>query len=354
MTSFSSDDYPDDNYPEDEEKNVKAYIEYLERPDTILIQDERNKGLLALGKDLFYRYTGEFVDMPDDLRFKRLIAYNKKQCNLPLSKQKVLEIIESIKRNHTADRAEKRDKREEDNEFIENKIKGKYKTKSNLTPFGTIDELNGNTYYQTNNKPAKCIVAEKRTRRLIEVVIKTKTNESTTSGGNTKNVTYKQTVHTTPFLANIPQKVIIHKSPIEHIIKRSADKYTIHFIGAEKSGCRIIKHKTISEIVTELKESGNVMAEFGVDIALSMILKEFERRQLVEENMDIDLTGFFIDDKGQLIASGIDNIDVLPSKGEFLDALKAIEELKKYYENRLDLLATTIMWGMIAPFSFRT
>src|SRR5207245_2904408 len=39
-------------------------------------------------------------------------------------------------------------------------------------------------------------------------------------------------------------------------------------------------------------------------------------------------------------------------KEEVIGALKCIDDIKKYYDNRLDLLASTIVWGMVAPLSF--
>lgn len=183
----------------------------------------------------------------------------------------------------------------------------------------------------------------------MEVVIKTNMLESTTNDNKTQ-VTRRQTIYTKPFLTCIPEKVVIHRSPIEHVVKRVGEKYTIHFIGAEKSGCRIIKHKTVSEIITELKESNNVMADFSTDVALSMILKEFERKELVEENTDMDLVGFFLDNKKNLIASNIDIIQ--PNKEDILDALNCLEQLTKYFEGRLDLLSSVIKWTMQAPLCF--
>jgi hypothetical protein len=76
-------------------------------------------------------------------------------------------------------------------------------------------------------------------------------------------------------------------------------------VGAEQSACRIVRHKTISEIVSELKQSANVLADFGVEVALSAIIKAFERKGLLEENNDIELVGFFIDNNGSLIASNV-------------------------------------------------
>lgn len=121
-------------------------------------------------------------------------------------------------------------------------------------------------------------------------------------------------------------------------------------MGAEQSACRVIRHKTISEIASELKQSGNVLADFGVEIALSAIIKAFERKGMIEENNDIELTGFFIDNKVNLIASNV-SIDK-PSLEGISEALKCIDEITKYYKGRLDLLSTLTKWGIVAPLGF--
>jgi hypothetical protein len=42
----------------------------------------------------------------------------------------------------------------------------------------------------------------------------------------------------------------------------------------------------------------------------------------------------------------------LPATSDVIDAIHCIEEIKKYYEGRLDLLSTLILWGVVAPLSF--
>ena len=99
-----------------------------------------------------------------------------------------------------------------------------------------------------------------------------------------------------------------------------------------------------------LKDSGYVLGD-GSDSELSAIINAYKEEKLIEDNEDLDLTGFFIGKDNKIIAT---NIDInKPSINELHDALTLlIEELKPRYENRLDLLATAIVWGMVAPIIF--
>jgi P4 family phage/plasmid primase-like protien len=91
------------------------YIEYLERPDTILTAGQRHYGLKTLGSSWFNRYTGEWSpeNMSDDQRLQKLLAYNNIQCSPPKPEPEVLDIWEWVKKTFTGSRQEQRDKRED-------------------------------------------------------------------------------------------------------------------------------------------------------------------------------------------------------------------------------------------------
>lgn len=83
-----------------------------------------------------------------------------------------------------------------------------------------ISHLSGNMYYQINNNPPTFIMADKKASRLIEIVFRTSqtSHRRNTGGGKQESLTLKQTLHTRPYLACIPDKVIINKSPINSMI----------------------------------------------------------------------------------------------------------------------------------------
>jgi hypothetical protein len=126
----------------------------------------------------------------------------------------------------------------------------------------------------------------------------------------------------------------------------------VQFKGSEPSGNFTIKHKTISEIVAELK-NGNALCENGIDVAVIAQIKGFEKAEMLEINDDMNYTGFFTNDSNsQIIPSGID-ISTTIDVQKLRDALEYINELAKLgYQHRLDLLAHLILFGLIAPCSF--
>lgn len=147
-------------------------------------------------------------------------------------------------------------------------------------------------------------------------------------------------------MACIPIKIIRHTSPLEFL--QTVDKYTMTFVdgvGQKKT----FAHKTLSEIVQCLKDSGYVLGD-GADKALNALLWGYAERNIIEDNVEMNYVGFFTDKENNIIASNIDILE--PNWDKISDALNFIIELKPYYENRLDLLATSIVWGMIAPVMF--
>ena len=107
-------------------------------------------------------------------------------------------------------------------------------------------------------------------------------------------------------------------------------------------------HKTLSEILNDLKDLGYVLKD-GAEGALGTMVQAFKENKIIEDNEDMDFTGFFIVDK-KIMPSIIEIKEVAAVDLE--DALKFIEELVPYYEGRLDLLSTLIVWGLVAPTIF--
>ena len=123
-------------------------------------------------------------------------------------------------------------------------------------------------------------------------------------------------------------------------------KYTVVFKGSEPSGNFTLKQKSLSEIVARLKET-DALCDKNIDNALIAQIKGFEQRGLLEVNDDLDYIGFFLDSNDKIIVSGIEVKNEI-SRADVLGALNFIEESKRYYDGRLDLLATSIKWDMIS------
>ena len=101
-------------------------------------------------------------------------------------------------------------------------------------------------------------------------------------------------------------------------------------------------HKALTEIMSGLRDLGYVFGD-GAEGALGTMVQAFKENKLIEDNQDMDYIGFFIVDK-KIIASNIEiKSNIIPTQLE--DALKLIdEELVPYYQERLDLLSTVIVW----------
>ena len=87
--------------------------------------------------------------------------------------------------------------------------------------------------------------------------------------------------------------------------------------------------------------------------ALSAIILGFKQMGKLHNNNDVDVEGFFIEkETGKIKPSKVDIVKE-PNIADLTSALDFIDEVTKYYgEDRLDLLATSLVWGMVAPIIF--
>ncbi len=202
-------------------------------------------------------------------------------------------------------------------------------------------ELIGNAYYQINEKPDKYIIAYNQKKQLIEATAK-----STPNREDDWNTLERYLVHNKTYLTCIPTKIVRHKNPLTFL--DTAPKYTISFVDAvgEKY---TFSHKTLSEILSNLRDLGYVMTD-GAEGALGAMVQAYKESKEIEDNEDMDYIGFFTDKDNKIIASNIEIID--PSIIDLDDALKFLDELMPYFQSRLDLLATSIIWGIVAPAIF--
>ena len=243
-----------------------------------------------------------------------VIEYNKGRHEIPLPDKEVEQVF-----NDCLDYMNKQIEQEKEQEI------------------NPIPEIYTNIHYCMGSMPPKYIVASKETHQVIELVIKT-------SKDNTRG---KYLFHNKTYLACAPTRIIRHKNPLTFLQTQAT--FSISFVDSDGEH-QTLSHKTLPGIMHSLKDSGYVLGD-GSDSELSAIINAYKEEKLIEDNEDLDLTGFFIGKDNKIIAT---NIDInKPSINELHDALTLlIEELKPRYENRLDLLATAIVWGMVAPIIF--
>jgi hypothetical protein len=212
----------------------------------------------------------------------------------------------------------------------------KSKSESGWGPFGP-----GCIFYQTNARPDR-FIGGTPDFKLIEVIRKTREDIET---GEIR----ESFITTKTYTACKPVKIIKHKSLLSYGLEVS-EKFTIQFKGSEPSGNFTIKQKTRSEIVTRLKD-GLALCESGIDIAINSQVLAFEKQNLIEINEDMSEVGFFLDENDKIRVSNV-KIKTEVNKEDLKQAIEFIENSKKYYKGRLDLFATALKWGMIAPLGY--
>jgi hypothetical protein len=312
---------------------VNKYVEELEKPETIIPKGVVHHAVRTMLMSVYFRWSNGFADKTDEQRFQYVVDWDKQkaiQANRPAyidaNPRKLEELWEGIKKKYQGQRQEERDKREE-------------AANSKKTGNRGFDEhMPGCICYETI--PGRFIVGTPD-NKIAEISRKFDVDEKT--GQERTLITY-----ITTFTACKPIKIIRHINPLPFM--EIQDKYTIEFIGSERSGCFTIKHKSLSEIVSVLK-NGNALAERGIDIALQGQIKGLERSELLEVNDSMNYTGFFPCGNNNKIISS--NVDIPEEYPDVTDALKFIDELlEERYKGREDLLSHICHWFMIAPFSF--
>jgi hypothetical protein len=310
------------------DENKQRYITWLEDSNTIIEEGSRHDANKTLGCSYYYRYRDGWKDLTDDQRYDRLQKWNLQHCIPPLPEKELKDIWKWIVARH-------RKNRDEQHQQLQDKRKD--------VAALIYDPLNmpGCVSYQINSIPDKYVLGTPD-NKLVEVERKYTTDAKS-------NLVTSHLITNKTFTACKPVRIIKHKNPLSFLELKQ--RYTIEFRGSEQSGNFTIKHKTLSEIVAELK-NGNLLSEYGLDVAIIAQIKGFEKAELLEVNDDMNYTGFFpAEGNSQIIASNVDiaTVDILKLK----DALEYINELAKVgYQNRLDLLAHGILFGIIAPCSF--
>lgn len=141
-----------------------------------------------------------------------------------------------------------------------------------------------------------------------------------------------------------PQNIIIHDNPI---VGRS---FTISWKNKYTKKPILIEKKTISEMGSDLKETGWVLNKQRLDDTLSAIINISIIFELAIIRDTIEEDGFYYNEKE-------DNMIVNyalhePTKEEVIEALRLIERLSEYFESSKHKLATGIKWGLVSIFSF--
>ena len=143
-----------------------------------------------------------------------------------------------------------------------------------------------------------------------------------------------------------PQSIIIHDNPISGVDRN----FTISWKNKYTKKPYLLEKKTISEMGSDLKESGWVLNKQRLDDTLSAIISMSEQYELASIRDYIEEDGFYYNDKEGSIISNYELHE--PTKEEVHEALDIINDLSDYFDKSKYKLATCIKWGLVAPFSF--
>jgi hypothetical protein len=316
---------------------VNKYIEELENPQTIVPKGSVHIAVRTMLMSVYFRWKNGFAEMSDEQRFQWVVEWDRKKAiqagrpaYIDANPKKLEELYEGIKRKYQGQRQKERDEREEEASRRGSGGCG------NRAWFD--DNMPGCISYEIN--PGRFIVGTPD-NKVAEIVRKSTFDEATSQIKTT-------VIQVKTFTACKPVKVTKHISPLSFL--EAQDRFTIEFRGSEPSGCFTARHKSLSEVVSLLK-NGNALTDKGIEVVLQAQIKGFERAGLLEVSGSMDYTGFFppVSSNNKIISS---NVKIPEKYPDVADALRFIDELEGWYKGREDLLSHICHWFMIAPLSF--
>lgn len=154
----------------------------------------------------------------------------------------------------------------------------------------------------------------------------------------------KETISWVNVINAYPETIIIHDNPI---IGRN---FTISWKNRYSKKPYLIEKKTISEMGSELKETGLVLNKQKLDDTLSAIINISIIYDLAIIRNDIEEDGFYYNANKNNLTVNYNLHDV--DEKEILDSLEIIEELSDYFGKSKVKLGTGIKWGLVSAFSF--
>jgi hypothetical protein len=306
-------------YMSDDDK--RKYIEFLHLPTTILgVGQGRHDATKVIINNYYWKYNGEWLELSDEERFERAWKWHLEHCVPPRPREELDSLCKWAKDKFRVKRDE-----------LHEKIRGERKA--------TYSGISGCVSYKVN--PNEFITGT-YDNRLVEI-------RHTWSEDKNGQLIEKESIIRT-FLACKPVRIIKHRNPLSFL--EMPQKYTIEFRGCQPSSNFTIRHKSLPQIIAQLKQS-EALTDKNLDNAMIAQIKGFEQAGLLEENDDLDYTGFFPIGDREIICSNViipENIDIegIKTALDFIDLLASTTA----YKDRLDLLSHTLLFGLIAPCSF--
>lgn len=141
-----------------------------------------------------------------------------------------------------------------------------------------------------------------------------------------------------------PENIIIHDNPI------TGRNFSILWKNRFSNKPYLIEKKSISEIASELKETGLVLNKQRLDDTLSAIINIAIIYELAIIRTEIEEYGFYYNQNKDSMTINYDLHE--PLVNEVSEALEIITTLGNHFSMSKTKLATVIKWGLVSAFSF--
>lgn len=141
-----------------------------------------------------------------------------------------------------------------------------------------------------------------------------------------------------------PENIIIHDNPI------MGRNFSILWKNNFSKKPYLIEKKSISEIASELKETGLVLNKQRLDDTLSAIINISIIYELATIRTEIEEDGFYYNANKDCMTVNYDSHE--PLMNEVSEALEVLTDLGNHFGKSKVKLATVIKWGLVSAFSF--
>ena len=156
----------------------------------------------------------------------------------------------------------------------------------------------------------------------------------------------EEMINTTPVLLCRPYNVIVHEDPLYE----GKREFTITWITTNNTYFTV-RRVGISEIKTQLADSGYVLNGKFADAAIVGAIQIFLDNGIADTKNEIEARGFYYSKSdNKLIVVDWDQYEV--RKEDVEAALLLLDDLKNFFKGNEDKLATTIKHGLQVPFGF--
>jgi hypothetical protein len=224
---------------------------------------------------------------------------------------------------------------------------------------GVTDELNKHEYYACirRYKPVRFVIAHKDDKQIVTAIVNYEERKTGTDANGKEIINKIATLAITDNIINaIPIEVWINNNPLT-----MAREYKVKFVSQSSvKPIMIGPYPNIEGILEELSSRNLIIKQTSALDALRSIIYRFEVLERATITEEVQSPGFYLND-GQIIGYGIfqkpfdiNSPDTMQKVNECIDVIDILynDFHKPKGKNHTDRLASTLLWGSVAPFSY--